>query len=186
MKWSRRNRAASRAIAAALATLLVGGGFALWQARRAGLEALEAARLGAEAAQLQELMRVEMLLPAHDLSPAYQRIRQAMAALSARPPVVAAGAAAFTLGRGHQLLGDDREAHRELTRAWELGFRRPEAARALAETEGRLYARELAMLGGSTIRRCARPAWTSSPGGTGSRPWPGCAGCPRPPRGTGC
>ncbi len=146
-RWVRRNRTASRAIAAALAVLVVAAGFSLWVSQRAAAEALEAARLGAEAEQMQELMRVEMLLPAHDLTKAYERIRALMAPLAGGARSAAPGATAFTLGRGHQLLGDDRAAYRELSRAWELGFHRPEAARALGETEGRLYARELASMG---------------------------------------
>lgn len=147
LKWARRNRAASRALAAALAVLVAAVGWGLWVSRRSGFEALEAARLGAQGARLQELMRLEQLLPPHDLRPAKEKVRAVVAGLQARPPAVAAATVAFTLGRGHQLLGDDVAAWTELTRAWELGFRQPEAAAALAEVEGRRYARELAALG---------------------------------------
>jgi len=158
LKWSRRNRLATRALAAAALSLLLGGGVALWVSRQAGVEALEAARLGAEAQEMQEIMRTEMLLPPHDLTPAYDRIRGMMASVTGRPAAIAPGAAAFTLGRGHQLLGDVPGAYRELSRAWDLGFRRPQVARALGETEGQLYAQELLTLGkgADSPRRQAR------------------------------
>ncbi len=146
-KWIRRNPTTAQAIGAVAAILLIASGFTLWLSRQASVEALEASRLGAEAEQMHELIRVEMLLPSHDLSPAYARIRAMVAPLAARPSATATGAAAFTLGRGLQLLGDHTMAHRELKRAWDLGFRRPATARALSESESRLYAREVIALG---------------------------------------
>ncbi len=146
-KWSRRNRAATRAIASGGLAILVAAGFAAWTGRRATLDALEAARLGAEAAEMEGILRVEALLPAHDLRPAFARIRAMMAGVAATTSGGSAGAAAFTLGRGHQLLGESQTAYRELTRAWELGFRTSDAARALGETEGQLYALELLAMG---------------------------------------
>jgi hypothetical protein len=150
----RRNKASVAAVTVASLMVLIGGGAALLQAQkaederiRAAQETLEAGRLGAEAEQMQELMRVETLLPPHDLTPAYRRIRETVARLAATPATVARAHAAFTLGRGQQLLGDAQAAQVQLALAWELGLRRPEVARALAQVEGRLYERELALLG---------------------------------------
>lgn len=145
-KWARRNPATARVLALLAATVLVSGGLGLWQARRASLEALDAARLGAEAEALHQTLRTELLLPAHDLSPTYARIREHLARLSALPQR-AGGAAAFARGRAHQLLGDHPSAYPELTMAWAQGFRRPEVAVALAEAEGALYAQELVTMG---------------------------------------
>ncbi len=150
----RRNTAAVAALSAAVVALTAGGATTLWQAnvaqraRENGTrDALEAARLAADAEQMQEAMRVEMLLPPHDLTPARERIRQTLTRLEDHPSPMARAAAAFTQGRAHQLLGDDAKAYELLLRAWQLGFQRPEVARALALCESRLAERELALLG---------------------------------------
>lgn len=147
VKWARRNRVAAWALGVAGATILAAAGLAAWSSRQASLQALEAARLGAQAEQMVSLLRTEELLPAHDLTPTYDRIRAVIERVSGGPASVAAGASAFTKGRGHQLLGEPREAHRHLERAWALGFRGPEVALALGEVEGQLYAQELLALG---------------------------------------
>jgi serine/threonine-protein kinase len=147
VKWARRNRVAARALAGAGAALLAAAGLAAWSSRQASLQALEAARLGAEAERMVSLLRTEELLPAHDLTPTYARIREVMERVSGDPASVASGPAAFTQGRGHQLLGEPHPAHQHLEQAWALGFRGPEVALALGEAEGQLYALELLALG---------------------------------------
>ncbi len=147
VKWTRRNRVAARALGAALATILAAAGMAAWSSRQASLQALEAARLGAEAERMVSMLRTEELLPAHDLAPTYARIRAVMARVAADRASAGSGASAFIQGRGHQLLGEPHPAHRHLARAWALGFRGPEVALALGEVEGQLYALELLALG---------------------------------------
>ncbi|MFT3706595.1 MAG: serine/threonine-protein kinase [Archangium sp.] len=150
----RRHKGAAIASIAALLAITGGSATTVWQAQQAQLareraanEALEAARLAGDAERMQELMRVEWLLPPHDLRPAYAQIKRQLAALEANPPAVARAEAAFTKGRGLQLLGDDQHGVENLEAAWDAGLHRPAVARALALSESRLVEREVALLG---------------------------------------
>ena len=145
VRWIHRNPALARTLGAALLLVVLGLGFGIWTTQRAGRQSLEAARLGAEAAAMEELVRSEHLLPPHDLRPAYARLRAMLADIPAHSSN-APGPAAFVLGRGLQLLGRTEEARQALARAWDLGFRTPIAARALGEAEGQRYAEEMALL----------------------------------------
>jgi serine/threonine-protein kinase len=145
-RWTRRNRTASRALAVALASLLAALGSALWSSRQAGLEALEATRLGGEAEALQQSMRLAQLMPLHDLRPTLQQVRGAAETVDARRGGRAEGPAAYLKGLAYQLLGDGDAALAWLRRAWELGDRRPGLAYALATAEGERFSREKARL----------------------------------------
>ena len=142
LKWSRRNRTSARLLAALL--LLLAGGLVYTgvASRRAGLAALENAQMGAEAASLEYLLRREYLLPAHDLRPALGFVRQRMADLSGRA-ARAEAPRAYALGRGHQLLGEWREARRLMERARALGFRTSEGELAYGLVLAELYEAEL-------------------------------------------
>jgi serine/threonine-protein kinase len=144
-RWIRQNRTASRAIAAALAVLLVAGAFALWQSRQASLEALEAARLGAQASALEGRLRMEYLLPPHDLRPTMKAVRAEVEALRPLAAGSRGGPASFALGKGLELLGGLDEARTAYERAWALGFRTPTVAEGLGSVLGRLYQREYAL-----------------------------------------
>jgi serine/threonine-protein kinase len=148
LRWARRNRLAARALAAAAVAVLVGGGLSVWTKQGAGLEALEAARLGAEAQALQQAMTMAQLLPLHDLGPVLQEVRRALATVDERRGGRAEGPAAYLKGLAHQLLGAQDAALPWLRRAWELGDRRPELAYALATAEGERYAHERSQLAG--------------------------------------
>ena len=142
-RWTRRNRVATRALAVALASLLVALGFALWLSRRSGLESLEAARLGALATSLETRFRMEWLAPPHDLRPVRASVLPEVDQLrtqSARGP--AAGPASYALGKGLELLEDLPGARAAYERALALGSRGPEVAEGLGEVMGRLYERE--------------------------------------------
>jgi serine/threonine-protein kinase len=145
-RWARRNQAASRSLAVALATLLAALGSALWLSRQAGLEALEAARLGGEAEALQQSMTMAQLLPLHDLRPTLQQVRRAAETVDARRGGRAEGPAAYLKGLASQLLGDGDAALTWLRRAWELGDRRPGLAYALATAEGERFSRKKSRL----------------------------------------
>ncbi|MFO0585735.1 MAG: serine/threonine-protein kinase [Anaeromyxobacter sp.] len=141
-KWARRNPAAARAVAVAVAAVLLGFGWAAFAERRAGLDALEAARLGADAQAMESALRVAHLSPAHDLSPVYATIRAKVEELERTSGSAGAAARAFAIGRGLQLLRAAEPARAALEQAWALGFRRPEAALALGLLDGERYARE--------------------------------------------
>jgi len=142
-RWSRRNRTASRSLAGALAILFAALGFALWRSRQAGLEALEAARLGALTTSLETRLRMEWLAPPHDLRPALAAVRpevERLRPLSARGPLAAP--ASHALGKGLELLGDLAGARAAYERALAQGSREPAVAEGLGEVMGQLYERE--------------------------------------------
>jgi hypothetical protein len=124
----------------------LGVGWAAFAERRSGLEAIEAARLGAEAERMEGTLRLAHLRPAHDLTPVYAEIRATVEALRSAGGRAGAAARAFAVGRGLQLLGEAEGARASLEEAWSLGFQRPEAALALGLLDGERYARERAGL----------------------------------------
>lgn len=142
IKWARRNRTSARLLAASLGLLIAVLAYIGVASRRAGLVALENAQVGAEAASLEYLLRREYLLPAHDLRPVLQFVRQRMAELGLRK-ARAEAPRAYALGRGHQLLGEWREARRDMERARALGFRTQEGELAYGWVLSELYEAEL-------------------------------------------
>ena len=94
-----------------------------------------------EASSLEQSIRNERLLPAHDLRAADSRTRERMAALRSGTGALgpgAAGAVAVALGRAHFLLGDLPAAKAELDRARNAGFQTPEAALLMAQVQQRV------------------------------------------------
>jgi serine/threonine-protein kinase len=136
-RWTQRNRALARAFAVAAAALVVALGWTLWSARRSGLLALEAARLGAQAESMEDQQRMERLSPAHDLRPAKGKLRAEVEAL--RPQAGRGGPASFALGKGLELLGDVEGARAAYEQAWSAGFRTPRVAEGLGTVLALLY-----------------------------------------------
>jgi eukaryotic-like serine/threonine-protein kinase len=153
LRWVRRNRTAARALAAALVVLLGALGFGAMVERRAGLEALEASRLGALAEAFEANMRMEHLAPLHDVRPALAALRRQVEALQPLAAQSRKGPASYALGTGLDLLGDLPGARTAYARAWELGVRTPRVAEALGSVLARVYeaerARALDQLGSS-------------------------------------
>jgi serine/threonine-protein kinase len=90
-----------------------------------------------EAADLENDLRVEKMLPIHDLRPAYARVRRHMRDLRTRMDALgpdAEGPGLYALGRARFLLGDFPGAQQDLERAWSKGSRGPEVANLLART----------------------------------------------------
>jgi len=119
-------------------TLLLGFGFLGWSSRqtaRGQRQAALAQRFTLEARDLENRLRVERLIPSHDLRPAFaqlrlglDRIREEMARLGP----VAQGPGNLALGRGYCYLGDLDQARKVLDQAWEGGYRTPDVAYAVA------------------------------------------------------
>jgi serine/threonine-protein kinase len=87
--------------------------------------------LARETAGLDQALRAERLLPAHDLRPARTAIRTRLEDLGTRLDRLgpaAPGPAGFALAQLHYLLGDLAQARARLDQAWAAGFRTPEAA----------------------------------------------------------
>jgi serine/threonine-protein kinase len=158
-KWARRNRTAARALAVAVLAVAAGGGWALWTSRRAGAEALDAARLGAAAEAMESRVRMEHLSPPHDLRPALAAVRAEVDALRAAG-AAATGPAQLALGTGLEILGDLDGAREAYERAWGAGFRTPRLAERLGFALGRLYQREVERAARS-LRPEAREARTA-------------------------
>lgn len=136
IRWRQRNPLAARlALAASLVTALglAFGGFTLW---RSSHQALAASQLGAEAKAMETSLKMEYLLPVHDLHPAYARIRSQMASLQSS---IHEPAGAYALGVGHWLLSEPAKAKPLLQRAWDGGFRSPDAALIYGDTLGQLW-----------------------------------------------
>jgi serine/threonine-protein kinase len=144
LRWARRNRTAARALAGALLMLLGTLGFGLWMQRRSGLEALEAARLGALAESFDATMRLEHQAPLHDIRPAFAALRPQVEALRPLASSPRGGPASYALGTGLELLGDLAGARAAYARAWELGFRGPRVSEALGTVLARVYEEERA------------------------------------------
>ena len=136
--WRRRNRAFARAMGAATAALLVSLGWGVWSTRRADLEALDAARLGALGESMEAELRMEYLSPPHDLRPAFAKVRARVEALKSEA-ARGRGPASFALGKGLELLGDVEGAREAYERAWAKGFRIPRVAEGLGNALGEQY-----------------------------------------------
>ncbi|MBL0212148.1 MAG: serine/threonine protein kinase [Holophagaceae bacterium] len=136
IRWRQRNPLAARvALAASLVTALglAFGGFTLWRSSR---QALAASQLGAEAKAMETSLKMEHLLPVHDLHPAYARIRNQMASLQS---TIHEPAGAYAVGVAHWLLSEPAKAKPLLQRAWDGGFRSPDAALIYGDTLGQLW-----------------------------------------------
>lgn len=136
LRWRRRNPLAARMSLVAAVVMALGlafGGFTLWRSSR---QALAASQLGAEAKAMETSMKVERLLPVHDLHPAYARIREQMATLQS---TIQEPAGAYAVGVGHWLLSEPAKARPLLQRAWDGGFRSPDAAVIYGDVLGQLW-----------------------------------------------
>jgi len=141
-RWLRRHRTWSACLAL---TLLLGAGFAVWSghlAARGRRQAALAQHFALDIRDLDYQMRVEHLIPAHDLRPTLgrmrerlERIRQAMARLGPE----AQGPGSLALGRGYCSLGDLEPAQEVLERAWQGGYRTPEMAGTLCRVACERY-----------------------------------------------
>ncbi len=133
-RWVKRKPALARTAAAGLlATIgLLGWNYNI---RSAGSIREQAAqRFGMEIRDAEHLLRIERMMPSHDIRPAEARllgrmeaIRKSMAHLG-RP---AQGPGHYALGRGFLALTKYPEASRELEAAWQAGFQAPEVAYGL-------------------------------------------------------
>lgn len=139
--WARRNPVASRALAAAAGVALLSAGSLVWMQSRAKGDALSAAQLGAQATEMETLLRQEYLLPAHDLRPAFARIRAKLAALQSETSRATRAPRAYAVGRAHLLLGNWESARTELGRARAYGYRTPESELAYGLALSEVYHR---------------------------------------------
>ncbi len=124
------------ASAAALAIIVALGAFALRTHWEAAARAEAARRFGAAAKEMESLIRVGALSPAHDTRGERGAVRMAMAHVETEMAGLgeeARGAGLYALGRGALALGRSGEALARLDAAWEAGERGPEVSYALGQ-----------------------------------------------------
>jgi len=136
-RWSkRRPTLAATAATGLLASLLLLG----WNGHIRATSRLReqaAQRFGLEIRDAEHLLRIERMMPLHDIRPAEARLRARMEAIRmdmARMGPSAQGPGHYALGRGHLALRQYSEATRDLEFAWGAGFHAPEVAYGLGLT----------------------------------------------------
>ncbi len=145
-KWVRRHRLVVVVAAVALGALLATGGYAGWVSWTSATRARYAQRFGQEAERIEALIRYAHLAPGHDIRPELNQARARMGYLDAeaqRTGRLAAGPAAYALGRSHLALGDPEKARQLLEAAWSAGLHTPEVSLALGRALAANYQRAL-------------------------------------------
>lgn len=145
-KWVRRHRLVVVVAAVALGALLATGGYAGWVSWTSATRARYAQRFGQEAERIEALIRYAHLAPRHDIRPELNQARARMGSLDAearRTGRLAAGPAAYALGRSHLALGDPEKARQLLEVAWSAGLHTPEVSLALGRALAANYQRAL-------------------------------------------
>ncbi len=141
-KWVRRHRVLASVVGASLATLLIVGGFSAAALVRSKAQARAAQRFSRESERLESLLARVYALPAHNVQPVEDEVRRDLTRLEQEVASLgreAEGPGRLALGRAHLALGDLDEAHAELGRAWESGYRTLEVAEALGSAKAGLY-----------------------------------------------
>lgn len=144
--WIRRHRLVTAVAGAALVAVLALAGVAMATAASAQARARHAQHFGQEAERIEAMLRYAHLLPPHDVRPELAQARARMAALEAearRVGPLAAGPAAYALGRGHLALGEVEPARQLLEQAWDSGLKGPEVSLALGRALAASYQRAL-------------------------------------------
>lgn len=129
-----RHRTLSLTIAAGLVVALGLMGWNVHVERRARIQVELAQRFGLQVREVEQLLRIERMLPVHDMRPAEAQVRQRMGEIQAsmvRQGASARGPGMYALGRGHLALREHREAQAALEEAWKAGYRTPDVEYAL-------------------------------------------------------
>ncbi len=139
-----RGAVAVGSVALVLVTLALGQAF-LARRELASREQL-ARRFTAKVKDIESHALQSHLSPPHDIRPDQETIRTWMRELEVwmhEAGAPAEGPGHYALGQGYLALGDEPAARRHLERAWERGYREPQAAYALALVLGHLYQEQL-------------------------------------------
>jgi serine/threonine-protein kinase len=158
LRQAQRHR--TLAITISVSTLLVAGllGWIL-RTRLQARHQLEAAqRFGWMVGDIEQALRIERMLPPHDLRPLTERLLNRMeeirASTAGRGPG-SRGPARLALAQGYLALRNPDLAVVELDQAWQAGYRSPDLSLALARAHGEAYAaksdREFLELGEDTL-----------------------------------
>ncbi len=142
MRWLRRHPTWSASLAL---SLLLGTSFGVWSARLSAMGRRQTAlahRFAMDVRDMENRMRVERLIPIHDLRPTLAHMRERLERIQGdmtRLGPEARGPGSLALGRGYCSLGDLDKAQAVLERAWQGGYRTPEVACALSRVACECY-----------------------------------------------
>ncbi len=147
------------ALAASVGTLAAGLiALSAWSSWYAADQAVKAQQYIDFAAGIEGAIRLEYLMPAHDIAPTRERLRREVAAVAMAMPEhgpAAQRTGQLAIGRARAALGDDVEAHQHLLLAWVAGERSPALDQLLGEVHLRLYwqaMRDAAAVGDEDLR----------------------------------
>jgi len=152
--WRRmkRQRALTLSIVAGLGLSLALLGWNIRAGRRARVQVELAQRFGLQVREVEQLLRIERMLPPHDIQPAEAQVRQRMDEIRRTMGslgTVSRGPGHYALGRGHLVLREFPAARKELEAAWQNGFKSPEVAYALGTTLLELFLTEASRINAS-------------------------------------
>ncbi|MBL0211709.1 MAG: protein kinase [Holophagaceae bacterium] len=150
-KWVKRHRLLSSVVGTSAATLILVGGFSIAAVVRSKAQARAAARFSQESERLESLLSKVYALPAHNVQAVEDEVRRELDRLEVEingQGRDAEGPGRLALGRAHLALGDLEDAHSELSRAWDSGYRTLEVAESLGLAKTGLYQASLASVTG--------------------------------------
>lgn len=145
-KAARRNRPLTAVVIASGLALVILGGLLARTAWRGRERAELARRFGEEAAAVEAIARYSALLPPHDVRSERRIVRTRIEAIERQAREIgelAAGPAAYAVGRGWLALGDAERARSSLQQAWDAGYRTPDTSSALGQAMAAVYRRKL-------------------------------------------
>lgn len=134
LRWVRRKPALAASLAAGLIGVSVLGSWNIRTSRLARAREQAAQRFGMDIRDAEHLLRIERLLPVHDIRPAESRLRARMEGIRnemGQLGGVARGPGLYAIGRGHLALREYGKGVGELESAWRAGYKAPEVAFAI-------------------------------------------------------
>lgn len=135
-RWGRRRPQLAASLAAGLAGMAILAGWNVRTLLAAKIRAQAAQRFGMKIRDAEHLLRIERMMPRHDIRPAIDRLRARMESIRTEMEQLgpsARGPGHFALGHGHILLHRYDEAVEDLDQAWRAGFQVPEVAHAMGQ-----------------------------------------------------
>lgn len=137
-----RNRPLAAVVAAAAVAVTLAVSWGVTNQLESARRERAAQRFAEVAEQIEAMAHYSALAPLHDTGPDRRLMQAKLDELEAeigRSGPLSAGSGHYALGRGALALGREEEALRHLTEAWQVGYREPKVAFALAVVLGGLY-----------------------------------------------
>ena len=147
-RWAQRRPSLAATAAAGLLVALVLLGWNSHIRTTARLREQATQHFALEIRDAEHLLRIERMLPIHDIRPAEARLRARMEAIQqdmTRLGQPAQGPGHYALGRGHLALKEYAKALEDLDAAWNAGFQSPEVAYGIGLARLKEYQRRKAL-----------------------------------------